>query len=217
MHIEKFQIHRLKIHFFVSRLICCSLLADMYSCLYNYLLTYLITYTFIRFLSDLPKWTFDWRPRKLSWIINFKKILLHEKQFDGFSHCVIGERCHKTTAARIALEASSIAFFFLSLFKPKGRTEKFVKLVCARSRTCTCWARRLLGPHSLARYITKTRQKWNSKYLWKWRIAFMPATIWQILNVKLMHDRKRKLCESAEICLGKFVKSHLRELIFGGF
>ena len=134
MHIEKFQIHRLKIHFFVSRLICCSLLADMYSCLYNYLLTYLITYTFIRFLSDLPKWTFDWRPRKLSWIINFKKILLHEKQFDGFSHCVIGERCHKTTATRIALEASSIAFFFLSLFKPKGRTEKFVKLVCARAR-----------------------------------------------------------------------------------
>ena len=71
-------------------------------------------------------------------------------QFDRFWHCVIGERCHKTTATRIAVEASSIAFFLLSLFKPKGRTEKFVKLLCARARVRAERGRRLVctvGPN----------------------------------------------------------------------
>ena len=57
--------------------------------------------------------------------------------------------------------------------------------------------------------------KLDSKRSWQWRIIFIPATIWNFLNVILTHDWKWKLCESAEICLGKFVKSH--QLNFGGF
>ena len=42
----------------------------------------------------------------------------------------------------------------------------------------------------------------------------MPLTVWQILNMSKSNDLKKKLCEAAETCLEKFVKS--RELILGG-
>ena len=31
---------------------------------------------------------------------------------------------------------------------------------------------------------SKTRQKWDSKSSWNWRVILVPATIWQVLNMK---------------------------------
>ena len=42
------------------------------------------------------------------------------------------------------------------------------------------------------------------KNLGNWQIILMPATVWQILNMNCM---QRKLCEFAETCLKKIVKS----------
>ena len=71
-------------------------------------------------------------------------------------------------------------------------------------------------PHSWAK-SQKTSKNGIFKKPLNWRVILIPATVWQILNMKLMNDRKRKSSKSAETCLEKFVKSHQVNLIFGGF
>ena len=71
------------------------------------------------------------------------------------------------------------------------------------------WRRRCtVGPN--CKSPPKMRLKKNSWYRW---IILVPATVWQILNV----NRKRKLCEFAETCMEKLVKSPWANLCFGGF
>ena len=58
----------------------------------------------------------------------------------------------------------------------------------------------------------------SEKKSWNWLVILVPATVWQILNIKCVwNDGKRKLRESFETCLEKFVKSHQVYLISAGF
>ena len=88
----------------------------------------------------------------------------------------------------------------------------------ARSRRRSWGAQKGLSamPHSWAK-SQKTSKNGIFKKPLNWRVILIPATVWQILNMKLMNDRKRKSSKSAETCLEKFVKSHQVNLIFGGF
>ena len=62
-------------------------------------------------------------------------------------------------------------------------------------------------PHSWAK-IAKNLKKSNFINSLNWRVILIPATVWYILNMKLMNDRKRKSSISAETCLKKFLKTH---------
>ena len=71
-------------------------------------------------------------------------------------------------------------------------------------------------PHSWAKSQKPSKNEIFKKSLNE-RVISIPATVWQILNVKLMNDRKRKSSKSVETCSEKLVKSPWVNLIFGGF
>ena len=71
------------------------------------------------------------------------------------------------------------------------------------------WGCRTVGPKS--KIPPKIKKK-----SWNWRIILLSSTIWQVLNMKYKH-RKRKLCQSAETFWSKFVKSQEVNYFCGWF
>ena len=74
------------------------------------------------------------------------------------------------------------------------------------------------APHRTVGLTGKNPPNIRVKNSWNWLIILMPATVWQILSMKwACNERKRKLCESSETWLEKFVRSHQVNLFSVGF
>ena len=77
--------------------------------------------------------------------------------------------------------------------------------------------RRSFGSAQQLGQTSKTRQKWDSKSSWNWRVILVPATIWQVLNMKTTQRPEMKAMSMLTLVRKKTCEITLRELILGGF
>ena len=102
-----------------------------------------------------------------------------ENGFWPFSHLRIASLAPSAAAAVVPATTYAMVLFF--------RVESGKKPALHHIRVFKVLPPTAASDATQLGQIAKTRQKWDSKNSWNWRIILAPATIWQVLNLKIKH------------------------------
>ena len=88
---------------------------------------------------------------------------------------------------------------------PPTNWKKLFDMKKRNTLSCLLW---VFCPCDITKTPLRLKNSWNRQ------IILMPATVWQVLNIKLIIGNRNR-CKFAKTWMEKFVKLH--QFIFGGF